>query len=347
MSNEKINLEDLAHEILVGLNQKQQDVIKKRFAIQLSEAYTLQKIGDEYEITRERVRQIQNEALNKLRRNEDVTKNIKILHDQLHDFLREHGGLKHEDKLLRSFLDLYKNLNDKEHYQGFIHLILHLGHPLFKNNKEDDNCFAYWFNDDKAIKKSSFLIDKMQERFKQAKTIFSYNELIKEAKKILPGIDEKPIISYLEISKNIGSSLFNYWGLADWEEIKQRGVRGKIYIILENEQKPMHFQEIARLINKYYSKKVQVPTIHNELIKDDRFVLAGRGIYALKKWGYDDAPVRDVIIKILKEHHGKLLKSKLIEEVLKKKLVKKETVKINLKNIKNLKEKDDLVLLKS
>lgn len=345
MSIDQNSLKDISLNILKTLNDKQQNVIKKRFAIGSKEPLTLQNIGDEYGITRERVRQIQNEALNKLRRNTQVAEQLKSLHDELHDFLEMHGGLKHHDKLLDSFLNSHLGIIKPQGLSGFIHLILHIGYPYFKNIKEDDQFFAHWYNLDTAIKNARLLTEEMVNRFNKIKTILHYYDLVEEARKIIKGLSEKAIISYLEISKQIGSNTFGYWGLANWEEIKQRGVKGKIYVVLEKERRPMHFREISQIINKNYPKKVKVPTVHNELIKDDRFVLAGRGTYALKKWGYEDLPVKDVIIKIIREHKGGLAKNRLIQEVLKRKIVKPETVKLNIKMLKNIREKNNILRL--
>lgn len=338
-------LRNISLNILNSLNDKQQNVIKKRFAIDAKEPLTLQEIGNEYGITRERVRQIQNEALNKLRRNSQVIEQIKNLHDELHEFLETHGGLKHEEKLLDSFLTAHLKIQKPKGLSGFIHLALHIGHPYFKNIKEDNEFFAHWYNLETAVKNARRLTEEMINRFNKIKTILHYYDVIEEARKIIKGLSEKAIISYLEISKQISSNTFGYWGLADWEEIRQRGVKGKIYVILEKERRPMHFREIYQIINKHYPKKVKIPTVHNELIKDDRFVLAGRGTYALRKWGYEDLPVKDVIIKIIRENKGKLSKEKLIQEVLKRKIVKPETVKLNIKMLKNIKEKGDLLSL--
>ena len=48
----------------------------------------------------------------------------------------------------------------------------------------------------------------------------------------------------------------------------------------------MHFKEVAEAISKTFGKKTHYATCHNELIKDSRFVLVGRGMYALAEWGY-------------------------------------------------------------
>jgi hypothetical protein len=94
---------------------------------------------------------------------------------------------------------------------------------------------------------------------------------------------------------------------------------------------------VAKLISEVFKKKAHVATTHNELIKDNRFVLVGRGLYALKEWGYQTGVVRDVIREVLKKH-GPLSKDKVIECVLKERYVKENTILVNLQNPKYFKK---------
>src|SRR6185436_18963921 len=97
------------------------------------------------------------------------------------------------------------------------------------------------------------------------------------------------------------ATLNGRWGLTKWPMVNPKNIRDKIYVILHEGGKHMHFNEIAKSIKDSAFKRKDVTTqaIHNELIKDDRFVLIGRGIYALKEWGYDKGTVADVISNIL------------------------------------------------
>jgi DNA-directed RNA polymerase delta subunit len=70
-------------------------------------------------------------------------------------------------------------------------------------------------------------------------------------------------------------------------------------------------------------------SVHNELIRDRRFVLIGRGIYALREWGYFPGEVKDIIFKFLKEE-GPLTKEEILERIKKQRMVKENTVLINL-----------------
>lgn len=96
----------------------------------------------------------------------------------------------------------------------------------------------------------------------------------------------------------------------------------------------MHFTEIAETINKmnFDERQAYPATIHNELILDDKYVLVGRGIYALKEWGYKPGVVSEVIAEILKESGRPMSKKELIDAVLKKRLIKQTTITLALMN---------------
>ena len=108
-------------------------------------------------------------------------------------------------------------------------------------------------------------------------------------------------------------------------------MRDYAYLILRRHGSPVHFREVAKLIGEVFNKKAHVATTHNELIKDPRFVLVGRGLYALREWGYSTGVVRDVIRDILKKE-GPLSKEQVLEKVLKERYVKPNTIMVNLQN---------------
>ena len=105
----------------------------------------------------------------------------------------------------------------------------------------------------------------------------------------------------------------------------------------------MHFSDIAKTIkgSTFKRKDVTTQAIHNELIKDKRFVLIGRGIYALKEWGYLEGTVADVIRKILSDAKGPMERSQIVEEVLKQRHVSENTILINLQEKSKFKRVGD------
>ncbi|MBU1083234.1 winged helix-turn-helix domain-containing protein, partial [Patescibacteria group bacterium] len=126
----------------------------------------------------------------------------------------------------------------------------------------------------------------------------------------------------------------NAWGLSAWSTIVPKRIRDKVLIVLEEENKPLHFNDITKLVSERFKndKKVLSRTVHNELIGDKRFVLVGRGIYALKSWGYSTGVVSDVIKKVLADANGPLHISEIIKLVLKSRQVKRNTIVANLQN---------------
>jgi hypothetical protein len=82
-------------------------------------------------------------------------------------------------------------------------------------------------------------------------------------------------------------------------------------------------------------EKVKVNTVHNELIRNNEFVLVGRWIYALKDWGiYKPGTVLDVIIDIMRKNWEAMSTEEIIAKVLKVRKVKNTTIYMNLQNKK-------------
>ena len=129
------------------------------------------------------------------------------------------------------------------------------------------------------------------------------------------------------------------WGLKAWPQVNPRGIRDKAYLVLKRHEKPLHFTEVSKLIAEFQGKflqnkekKVLPQTVHNELIKDQRFVLVGRGTYALSDWGYEPGTVKDVIISLLKGNGGNMAKEDIIEKTLVQRQVKESTIELNLQD---------------
>jgi DNA-directed RNA polymerase delta subunit len=117
---------------------------------------------------------------------------------------------------------------------------------------------------------------------------------------------------------------------------------------LKEKNQPLHFTQIAHLIDEYKlgKKKAHPQTVHNELIKDDRFVLIGRGIYALAEWGYSEGTIKDVIKEILAKSDRPLEKEEILKEVFRIRKVKKATVMINLNNSSIFEKRDNSYTIK-
>ena len=73
-------LKEQLSEIISTLTEREQKIIRLRFGIGGGRPHTLEEVGSEFDVTRERIRQIEAKALSKLRKNKDTKK--------LHEYLK-------------------------------------------------------------------------------------------------------------------------------------------------------------------------------------------------------------------------------------------------------------------
>jgi DNA-directed RNA polymerase delta subunit len=149
--------------------------------------------------------------------------------------------------------------------------------------------------------------------------------------------NEEVVKRWLSMSKKISKNPLGEWGKSTSSSIKTRGIKDYAFLMMRKHGSPMHFREVAKAITNTFEKKCHTATCHNELIKDSRFVLVGRGIYALSEWGYKTGVVREVIKELLKKN-GPMSKEDIIEQVMKERYLKKNTILVNLQNSKYFKK---------
>lgn len=326
----------IVRRLLTSLPERSRIVLEARFGLGNSaERVTLESIGKRYDITRERVRQIENHALNALKKSPAFSE-AHAAFEELERVIDSLGGIVCEDDLL-SFMSKEKSM------QNHIYFLLVLGDP-FKYRKEDDEAERCWYVDQE-------LADRVHTALKSLYSSLSDEELIPESDMIerflkeLENINakyrnEEVIKRWLSISKNIGKNPLGEWGHSASPNVKTKGVRDYAYLAVKKHGSPLHFREVAQLIEKTFHRKAHVATTHNELIKDNRFVLVGRGMYALKEWGYTQGVVRDVIREVLRDK-GSMSKEEIIDKVLKERHVKPGTIVVNLQNQKYFKRGKD------
>ncbi len=294
---------------------------------------TLEAIGDKYGITRERVRQIENASIANIRKSAEFKEEVKVF-EEIKTLFLTLGGIVSEEDFLNHITTKDKAL------QNQIHFLLVLGDP-FKKLREDKDFKHRWHIDDAHAKKVEEALKKLykslgdDELLPESEMIGNFLEHLKEVSEEYK--NEEVIKRWLSLSKRISKNPLGEWGISDSKNVSVKGIRDYAYLTIRRHGSPIHFKEVAKTIEKLFKKKAHIATTHNELIKDKRFVLVGRGLYALSEWGYLNGVVKDVIAKVL-EKYGPLTKDEIIEKVLKERYVKENTIMVNLQNAEHFKK---------
>lgn len=319
--------------LLGVLPERARDVITGRFGLGVSSTkLTLEAIGKKYGITRERVRQIENYSLTNIRKSKEYEKNKKVF-DELKTLLTSLGGMVAEH-------DLLSHIAKDDSTQNHVHFLLVVGDD-FKKHKEDEEFKHRWHVDDK-------LSDQIHDSLRGLYESLSDDQIVPEGEFVKAFLEhlkdvseeyknEEVLRRWLSLSKNMSKNPLGEWGKSKSPNIKAKGIRDYAFLVIRRHGSPIHFREVAKAIETVFKKKAHVATTHNELIKDKRFVLVGRGLYALAEWGYMSGVVKDVIKKIL-EKSGPLTKEEIIDKVLKERYVKENTILVNLQNPKFFKK---------
>lgn len=337
------NLKNTLDEITRILTPRVREVIEKRFGLRTISYQTLESIGKNMGITRERVRQIEALGLNQLT-NKNVLEPIKPVFELIERHLAAFGGVRREDCFLKELVELF-SLREKNNV-NLVNFVLTLGKGKFLYFKETPFWRAVWALNSADYNKAISLDEALKIKLSEKNLLMPNDILLKTAYDLsekTPGLSDKALISNIELCKEISQNPFGEWGLIDSPEVSPRGVKDKAYLVFKKEKKPLHFSEVANLINKTISlgHRAHPQTVHNELIKDPRFVLVGRGTYALSDWGYEPGTVRDVLVSILKNSREGLTREEIVKTVQSKRLVKENTIFLNLQNRKVFKKTSD------
>jgi hypothetical protein len=327
---QKIELGKLLEEIFLVLSPKEKEVITKRFSLDNKAHWTLEKIGQKFEVTRERIRQIEKIALGKLRRTAQNTK-INTVNEIANEILRKNGGVMLEERLIQSVL---KAIFAQEEVDAHI-VRLSLNINPYIEFWEKNNAFnAFWRWKEIPLKDIEIITQKAVSILKEKSEVIDGESMVTLIQEALPDSKKyspEMIFTSMETDCRIKKTKENTFGLMTWRHINPKSIRDKALIVLKKNSTPMHFMEIAEKIAAlgFDRKVVTIQAVHNELIRCDQFVLVGRGLYALKEWGYKKGTVADIIQSLL-EKKSPLNKQEIIAGVLKQRQVKKGTISLNL-----------------
>lgn len=313
---------------------REKEIVSRRFGLN-GPKETLEQIGEMLSITRERVRQLEKAILVRL---QIAAEDGKI------------PGLAAAEKvLIRNLIEMGRvarisELADKVYgrkatatEQAGIYFIATFSGSLAIVEENDRFYASVGISEYGDSKKIQSEVNELVRLIREHKAPMTLEEIDNQTDYAHPDY----IRALLSISKLL-STLNDLWGLSKWPAVNPKNIRDKIFVILEAKKEPMHFSEIAREIaaSNFRRKNVTVQAIHNELIKDPRFVLIGRGIYALNTWGYKKGTISEIIQSILGKADRPLTREEIVREVLKVRKVKETTILLNLQN-RNLFKKVD------
>ena len=366
----KLDGVEVINNLFSELSERERDVLSRRFGLAGEKRETLEEIGKVHKLTRERIRQIETSSIKRLRLLENLDDYLSGLKNVITHLLEEHGGLMEKEYLFNNLVNFSlgagkRGDNETKHKRYFDFLISRLLHDEF----EEINNSPYFKNSFKlkyqSLEHLEELAEELLQKIKETKKIFLTDELINLSKELdaykkhqakfnqptnldVSGAlandlfeektelvnQNKAIYSIFQAAREIEQNRFGHWGQASSREIKPKTINDKIYLVLKNSGKPMHFAEIADRINQisFDQKPANAATVHNELILDEKYILVGRGLYGLKEWGYQKGTVADVIEKVITEAGRPLSREEIIEKVLGQRMVKKATINLALMN---------------
>jgi hypothetical protein len=320
----EISTELLVKEVLASIDrEREREIIARRFGL-FDRKETLEQIGEMLGITRERVRQLEKSVITRLKTTAEQNGNshIEEFQSRVLSLLNSMGQVARISELATQ---LTSSPNREE--QARVAFLSQLCPQLIVIN-EDDNFYnsvgVRDVRDEKTLKTEVVALIAVIKQLGEPKPI----EEVAEAAHLDDPLQAAALAS---TSKQL-ATLNGRWGLVKWPMVNPKNIRDKIYVILKENGKHMHFNEIADAIkdSEFKRKDVTTQAIHNELIKDKRFVLIGRGIYALKEWGYEKGTVSDIISEVLREAGEPLHRDEIVKRVLKSRFVKETTILLNL-----------------
>lgn len=322
------NILKSAVEDILGIidQEREKEIVTRRFGI-YERKETLEQIGELLGITRERVRQLEKAILIRLKiaGSEGKIPAIQEAERIIIRDLSENGRAGRVNTITDRLVDGTSSPKERAHAA----FIAELSPKLTVLNENDTYYLAIAIADDGNEKQIRSKVDDIVKTIKAKGAPMNSGELHTALNYENPA----QVRALASLSKKL-ASLKDNWGLLKWPMVNPKNIRDKIFVVLSENSKPMHFSAIARSIkdSDFKRKDVTTQAIHNELIKDKRFVLIGRGIYALSEWGYARGTVCEIITDVLKKSKEPLHRDEIVKRVLKSRQVKETTILLNLQS---------------
>jgi hypothetical protein len=333
MSTVATEIQNTFEMILASLVEKERSVIIRRIGLN-GERETLQEIGDTYGITRERVRQIEDVGIKKIGRIMRTSSLMRI-QESGEKILQIHGGVMTRDRLISAIIADIGIEGAINH--NIIDVLLQADYNLQRSKPQlGTNTYFHFAEITKkmveSVHKEALKVLKKKGDIMEMNTLYETIHLALFAQ--FGNLSHVVLDSIMDIFLDIVKGEETFIGLEKWKILNPATLKDKAIYVLKKNKEPLHFLDIASAITEKFGEPVKISTIHNELIRNNEFILIGRGIYVLKEWGYKDGTVLDVILEIFKKASTPLSTEEITNRVLKVRQVKITTIYMNLQNKK-------------
>ena len=327
---------EIVANLLKDLTQKESDTLSRRFGLSGLHSDTLEEIGKRFGVTRERVRQIEGAAIQKLKHGRHFAELVHPAEELIRQILETNGGVMTEEHLLA---DLFRDHAPREHDDVSVRFLINVMlTDRFDHVDAAEELRPGWKVKAVLLRPLQQTLDAIVRYLDRAQQAMTVDTLLAKLadephfREQPDRLNEDKLISYLELSPKTGKNPFEEYGLSAWGSIAPRRMNDKIYLVLKKHGKPMHFTDIAQAINEagFDRRRAYAPTVHNELILNKHYVLVGRGVYALRDWGYKPGVVADVLADILRGSSKPMKRDELVAKVLEQRQVKKNTIHLAL-----------------
>lgn len=336
-------VEPILKQLFQRLPKRTREVLVRRVGLKNNRPETLEAIGRDFGVTRERVRQVEESGV-RLMRSNGLPAEMKEFEAAIVRHLENFNGVREEGRLLPELKFIFNDRHPAS--PSRIKFLLGLSEKFVYVPETAKYC-AFWADSPESAKIVLKFIDFLVKEMRKSRQPISVDELESFVKKVslaalAKSLSSGILLSYFSLSRELALNPFGEFGLTSWSEIVPKGVRDRAYRVIRQQRRPIHFRELASLLNGHaqlasnfhpaWQKDIETQTVHNELIKDPNFVLVGRGFYALKEWGYEAGTVKDVLASIIRKSKRPLAKNELISQVKAQRLVQENTILINLQD---------------
>ncbi len=327
---------EVINQLLKTVSSKEAEVLRRRFGLREEGKETLETIGVLYNVTRERIRQIENQAIHKMKGAALFSQIMRPVDHLIVSLLTHHGGVMVSEMLYDNVLSVHVGSLLRQQCVDFIiNELLNDKVEYIPQSKKYRHGWKLKLTSMEFVDAVVTLLQQLIQRAGKPQSFADLYAAVQQEqfyKENDQKLTEDAILSYVHVSTVLARNPFDEYGLSQWGRVVPKRMNDRVFLVLQKAGKPMHFEDIAKEISRVFKKKAYPPTVHNELILNDEYVLVGRGIYALKEWGFQEGVVADVIVDLLKRAGHPMTRSAVVDGVLKQRIVKKNTIHLALTN---------------